>query len=331
MSHNVYIFSTAFISSAFLVGLFRLWSIKKDWLAHPNHRSSHKVATPTGAGVTMVLLYGLGLVYFLFVSASVSMDLVWLAPLLLGVMGAVDDRVDLSGLLRFAIYAVVLVFAVAQYADAIKQSFAPVDIAWHWLAWGLMSLMLLWWVNLFNFMDGINGLAGLEAVYLILATLLLGNDVQLVDGQLSMLVVGSALGLLCWNFPKARVFMGDAGSIFLATFIGILALSAQINIWVFAILGAGFIVDASYTLAVRLLQKQKWYEAHRSHAYQKLARILGSHTKVVGWMMAINILWLLPMACYANKQVYYAPLIMLVAWLPLLGCCYKLQAGHVDK
>jgi Fuc2NAc and GlcNAc transferase len=150
--------------------------------------------------------------------------------------------------------------------------------------------------------------------------------------SLSISVAAILCGFLGWNFPRARVFMGDVGSAFLGFLLGLWALWSHIHggptLAVWAILGACFIADASYTLAVRMGTGQRWYEAHRSHAYQKLtSRWRDSHIKPVAVFMGVNLAWLLPLAWAIHSSQLAAPTALLLAYLPLIVGCYVLKAG----
>ncbi|MCF8976462.1 glycosyl transferase, partial [Pseudomonas edaphica] len=137
-----------------------------------------------------------------------------------------------------------------------------------------------------------------------------------------------------WNFPKARIFMGDAGSGFLGITLGVLSLQAawvspQL-LWSWLILLGVFITDATWTLLRRLLRGDKVYEAHRSHAYQFASRQFGKHAPVTLVVAAINIGWLLPMALLVGNGTVDGFLGLLVAYLPLIALAVKFRAGEKE-
>jgi Fuc2NAc and GlcNAc transferase len=156
------------------------------------------------------------------------------------------------------------------------------------------------------------------------------------------------IGFLLWNRPPARIFLGDVGSTFLGFVLGMLALSSiaqgLLSPWVWLILGGVFIVDATLTLLRRMLQGERWHEAHRSHAYQKATSRLAFHFEkskgfvteralarahglVTLLILALNILWLLPMAYAAQYWPAWGLGFVFVAWLPLLLLALHLEAG----
>ena len=201
----------------------------------------------------------------------------------------------------------------------------------------LLTLWLAWSINLFNFMDGINGIASIEAASV------LGNMALLMflSGQpvhvwfFFALVATCSLGFLVWNFPRARIFMGDVGSGFLGSLIGglsILALvQAEVYFWALLILYGVFVADSTVTLIRRALHGEKVYQAHRSHAYQHTAQRLGSHTPVTLAVLAINLLWLLPWAWLVVSGLFSGFLALLMAYAPIVALVWRLGAGRRSK
>ncbi len=192
---------------------------------------------------------------------------------------------------------------------------------------------LVWLTNLFNFMDGIDGLAGMEAV----CVSVFGGTLLFLRGlasysQLSWLLAAASLGFLLWNWPPAKIFMGDAGSGFLGFTLGTLALFSSSSspglIWPWLILLAAFIVDATVTLLRRMFSRARWYEAHRSHAYQHAARAWASHPKVTLAVAAINIGWLFPLAWTASRFPQAAPALAALSAVPLVYITLRFEAGR---
>lgn len=200
----------------------------------------------------------------------------------------------------------------------------------------LAAFYLVWLLNLYNFMDGIDGIASVEAICVCLGACLLawvGGWSQLVWAPLLLAVcVG---GFLCWNFPPARIFMGDAGSGFLGIILGGLSLQAATVsanlLWGWLILLGVFIVDATFTLARRLLRGDKVYEAHRSHAYQFASRRFGSHLPVTIAVALINMFWLLPIALAVTHFGLDGSIALIVAYAPLLFLAIRFRAGELEK
>jgi len=184
-------------------------------------------------------------------------------------------------------------------------------------------------------MDGIDGIASVEAISVCLGGYLL----YMLTGQFALatlpLVLGvSVAGFLCWNFPPARIFMGDAGSGFLGIALGTLSLQAgwvaPELFWSWLILLGVFVCDATFTLIRRLMRGDKVYEAHRSHAYQYASRQFGRHLPVTVAVGAINLFWLLPVALLVGTQRLDGLLGVLIAYLPLVALAAKFHAGELE-
>jgi Fuc2NAc and GlcNAc transferase len=179
-------------------------------------------------------------------------------------------------------------------------------------------------------MDGINGIASIEAITVCFGMSFvywLANETALVPKVL--IIAAIVLGFLPWNFPKAKIFMGDVGSNFLGLLFGILSLQAffisRQLFWSWLILLGVFITDASITLMRRSLQGEKIYQAHCNHAYQNAARKIGSHIPVTLFVLVVNITWLLPLAGLVALQYLNGFIGLLIAYLPLCGLVFALQ------
>jgi len=188
-------------------------------------------------------------------------------------------------------------------------------------------------LNLYNFMDGIDGLAAIElltigAILLLLMTIVPDNSQLLMPIALMMCCVG---GFILWNWAPAKIFMGDIGSGFIGFFFFYLILMSNMSLLTWAILLAGFWVDTTYTLIYRVFTKQKWYQAHRSHAYQKLAIRWSSHAKVSISLAIINIVWLFPLSVASVVLPSFKWLLVFIAISPLLAFCIYIKAGKPDK
>ncbi|MGR8953673.1 MAG: glycosyl transferase, partial [Gammaproteobacteria bacterium] len=149
------------------------------------------------------------------------------------------------------------------------------------------------------------------------------------------LLAAAAAGFLHWNFPPAKIFMGDAGSGFLGIVLGLISVQAAwINphwFWSWLCLLGVFIVDATWTLLQRFRRGEKLHEAHRSHAYQFAARHYGAHKPVTLFVGAVNLLWLLPWAVSIGLGFIDGVLGVAAAYLPLILLAIKFDAGGLEK
>jgi Fuc2NAc and GlcNAc transferase len=190
--------------------------------------------------------------------------------------------------------------------------------------------------NLYNFMDGINGLAALEAISVCMSMALIYWMQATNKDVINFLIIISAstAGFLYWNFPRAKLFMGDAGSLFLGLSLGLLAvesLTEDIRIFSAWLIMLGvFIVDASYTLFYRLITRQAVHQAHRTHAYQKIAIKFNSHTYATLAIVVINLLWLLPIAITVTTTQLHFAIALPIAYAPLLLIAHKFHAGRIE-
>ncbi|MNZ48465.1 putative undecaprenyl-phosphate N-acetylglucosaminyl 1-phosphate transferase [compost metagenome] len=217
---------------------------------------------------------------------------------------------------------------------------APINLFGHefslgWFGYVIAAFYLVWMLNLYNFMDGIDGLASVEAICACVGACL----VYWIAGHSSLaiapLVLAMAvLGFLVWNFPPAKIFMGDAGSGFLGIILAVMSLYAAwtnpLFLWAWLILLGVFIVDATFTLIRRLLRGDKVYEAHRSHGYQYASRKYGSHRAVTLAIAAINLLWLVPMAILVVMQYLDGMAGLVLAYVPLVLLAFKFHAGELE-
>ncbi|EKT4532931.1 glycosyl transferase, partial [Pseudomonas putida] len=191
---------------------------------------------------------------------------------------------------------------------------------------------LVWMLNLYNFMDGIDGIASVEAI----TTSLGGALAALIAGQTglvapALLLAAATGGFLLWNFPPARIFMGDAGSGFLGMMLAALSIQAAQAapelLWSWLILLGVFVVDATWTLLRRIARGEKFYEAHRSHAYQFASRQHGRHKPITIAIVAINVLWLLPLSLMVAGGWVDGLTGSLIAYSPLLLLATRYNAG----
>ena len=325
----------AFLASASLTALVRRYLLRRKVLDIPNGRSSHSLPTPRGGGLSIVVVF-LGIVLRFAhrgaISASLGSALIWGGLAVAGV-GFLDDHFPIPARVRLLVH-----FAAAGWALWKLNGMGPLHLGWIIWNWGwvgqLVALVgLVWMINLYNFMDGIDGIAGVEAVCasglggLLLAWSGLGGL-----AECALVLAAASAGFLVWNWPPARIFMGDVGSGFLGFVFGVLAIASSKErpwmLWPWLILLSIFIVDSIVTLLRRLLTGARWYQAHCSHAYQHAARRWGSHSKVTLTIAAVNVAWLFPLAYGACVWPAAAPLFAVVALAPLVYTAFRYDAGQ---
>ena len=201
-----------------------------------------------------------------------------------------------------------------------------------WLSSTLIVFFTVWSINLFNFMDGIDGIASLEAITVALGGALIWSLAgHSTSWWLALLLAACVCGFLVLNFPPARIFMGDAGSGFLGFAVAVLALWCGSEhphlFWAWLILLGCFMVDASTTLVRRVRRGERFYVAHRSHAYQFASRRFSSHLRVSLAVAALNLAWLLPWALAVALRWVDGLLAVGLAYAPLIGLAFYFKAG----
>lgn len=263
----------------------------RRWLLdHPNERSLHEQPTTRSGGLAIasgVLLGGVAAAVFV----SASNHTIWLGIGAL-VIFAVSFRDDISHVhpaIRMSVHLLVaLMLVFAGFAiDGIDLPGTRWPLA-QWLAAAVTCLYVAWLVNLYNFMDGMDGFAGGMAVFGFATYALLGAmSGQVAFAALCAVVAAASAGYLLFNFPPARIFMGDAGSSLLGFLAAGLSLWASreaiFPLWIAVLIFSPFIVDATFTLARRLRRRERVWEAHKSHCYQRLVQLGWGHRKTVLW------------------------------------------------
>jgi Fuc2NAc and GlcNAc transferase len=309
------------LCSALFCGLYLLLARRWQILDRPNARSSHSLPTPHGGGVPLFLAFGAGLWCAAFMYGPWDRAYMTLAGMagFLVLLGVLDDLRGLPVRLRFICYGLCCLLASASLLQGVQAD----SMLWRGVLVVVSAFILLWSLNLYNFMDGIDGIAATQCIVACCSVALLswltggGQDYALF----CLLLAAAHLGFLLWNWPPARLFMGDAGSVpsgFLLAGLALLgAVQGQINPLCWVILLALFITDASWTLVWRMCSGQSFTQPHRLHAYQRLSRRWDSHLAVDMLILAGNALWLFPLAWAAQIWPGYGLILVILAYLPL--------------
>jgi len=323
--------------SFFLTQLLRHYALVQRLVDVPNARSSHVAPTPRGGGLAIVLSFLLA-VALLFATGVISLG-VFAACVgtggLIAVIGFMDDHGHIAARWRLLGHFAAASWGLFWLGGLPVVTVLGFDFDLGWVGDILAVFYLVWMLNLYNFMDGIDGIASVEAICVCLGICLLywiSDMPELI--WLPLFLAASVIGFLWWNFPPARIFMGDAGSGFLGGVLGLLSLHAAWTepqmLWAWVILLGVFIVDATFTLLRRLFRGDKVYEAHRSHAYQFASRKMGSHMAVTLAVGMINICWLLPVALLVSKFELDGLVGVVVAYAPLVFLALKYRAGEPE-
>jgi Fuc2NAc and GlcNAc transferase len=318
-----------------LTGLLRRYALTHRLLDVPNARSSHTAPTPRGGGVAIVATFlgGLPLLWAWGLLSAPAMLALLGAGAGVALIGFVDDQGHIPAHWRLAAHFLGAAWVLVWLGGLPPLPVLGTMIDLGWLGHLLAVLFLVWLLNLYNFMDGIDGIAGTEAV-----SVCLGGAVCYalaapggVEWAAPALLLAAVAGFLFWNFPPAKIFMGDAGSGFLGLMLGAFAVQAAwvepALFWSWVILLGVFVVDATVTLVRRVLRGERFYEAHRSHAYQYASRRYGAHRPVTVAVALINLFWLLPLAVLVAVGVLDGAIGVAVAYAPLALLTFQFRAG----
>ncbi len=289
------LFAGAFVLSVLLTAWIRRSALAWSLLDIPNTRSSHRVPTPRGGGLAIALSWCAVLI------ALMAMNVLegWVGLALIGgggsiaLIGWLDDRFHLSPVVRAVVHLVASGWAVwcVGGLPSMNLGLGPWPLGWLG-AWGAV-VGISWLANVYNFMDGIDGLAGGEAV----SVSLVAGGLMAAAGAWGLAsaawgLAAASAGFLVFNWPPAKIFMGDVGSGLLGYGFGVLAVASErmgaLPLGVWMILLGVFVVDATATLIRRVIGGERWYEAHRSHAYQRAVEAGYSHRQVTVSVLALN-------------------------------------------
>jgi Fuc2NAc and GlcNAc transferase len=349
-----WLIALSFLLSLGLTGLARSYALRRGLMDRPNSRSSHLVETPRGGGIAFVLVYLALLSWSMSASNQIAGDGGYFnLALLLGgglvvLIGFIDDHRHVSAMVRFLVHLIAAGIAVTLLYTPVIYLWPGLGLHGWWLN-GLIVIGLVWLLNLYNFMDGIDGIASLQGITVLCgaALILMLNQAGWEAIEWLLMLAACIAGFLLWNWPPAKIFMGDAASGFIGYALGVFALytanAYPVSLWSWLILLGLFVVDATWTLGVRIAKGEKWYQPHAKHAYQHLARRRQAlcidrgipelrcralaHRWVILYSLLINLLWLLPLAWLAALFPVHGLALTLIAFTPLIILVRLLGAG----
>ena len=303
--------------SAVLTWLARRYALRRQLLDHPGERRSHHVATPRGGGIAIVVtaLVGLAAGALLYPAAAAHLAIFAAGLVLVAGIGWWDDHRPLPAVRRLLVHMLASVLLAGLVWQATGNALQAV----------LLFLVATALVNLWNFMDGINGIA---SGYALVGALSLAAVMPMPFALLAVVVAAGCLGFLPFNFPRARIFMGDVGSgalgYLMAALAGLASVATSIHWLALLIPLSAFIVDAGFTLSSRMLSGQRWMEPHTQHVYQRAVKAGWSHTQVTGVYILLGLVG----AAVLALSVRLAPLQqagLALAWGALLACLWAVM------
>lgn len=307
----MFIYFACFTVSLILTYIIRAVAVKKKLLAMPNERSSHTVPTPHGGGIAIAVVWFSGL-FILKYQGSIDSKLFYalLCGVLVSAVSYLDDVYELSPKKRLMAQAVASICAIYFLGGIKFLNFSVFTVNNQIISAVFAFFMIMWFINLYNFLDGIDGHAGLEAIFLSVAGFLL-------FGGEHFIILGCAVaGFQFWNWHRAKIFMGDVGSTLLGFNIAVFSLYYQgtdTSILVWIVLFGAFWFDATLTLYRRYRNGEKLSQAHKKHAYQRITQAGWRHDQTVLAVLGINILLYVMVVTMKIEYAFVLSLVLLYA------------------
>lgn len=326
------------VTSLVLTETMRRYAVNKSLIDLPNNRGAHDVPTPRGGGGAIVLGFFVALLFLSQLESESTTQIIAVigAGVIVALVGFIDDHGHVAARWRLLVHFLAS-FWILYWLGGVP----PVSLFGFLYDVGIfgsiiVAIWLVWLLNLFNFMDGIDGLASIEALTVCVGGAIISASVTADSlGVLIPLVLsGAVAGFLIWNYPPAKIFMGDVGSGFLGITLGALMLHAAWAdsnlLWSWIILLGVFVVDSTFTLLRRVIRGDKIYEAHRTHAYQYAARQFGSHKVVSLFVGLINLMWLFPISLIVGLGWVDGVAGVVFSYIPLIWLAYYFNAGKSE-
>ena len=289
MNKYIVLFVGIAILSFFLTYLIKLYAVKFRILDVPNIRSSHVLPTPRGGGLAIVICWYTGIT-FLFAYNQIDDNLYYafLSGSILAIISLIDDIKSLKPVIRLSGQLISASLAVLFLRDNLFINISGWIIDSEFVLIPFFIIGIVWFVNLYNFLDGIDGYASIEAICI-------AGVIYIFTGNIiCLLIVASITGFLFWNWPKAKIFMGDVGSTQLGFILIVLGIylnnENRFSIMDWIILTSPFWFDATYTLFRRWKNNEKLSQAHKKHLYQRIVQSGFTHLQTDLALISINIL-----------------------------------------
>jgi len=312
---NYLFFSSIIVLLTYILCLsYRKIAVRRGVTANLNFRTLHSEVTPKGGGITFPIIFLLSLLTFQYLNFSISTNSLYAAicALIFSTFGLWDDYRDVTSGVKLIIQIIfsVLVLFFLLPLEQLSSDFSFL------ILFILLLFIVIWTINSINFMDGIDGLAASLCLFYFFSTFSMSYLFSPEKPLLESLVLFSiCLGFLLINFSKKNLFMGDSGSLFLGfvvSFFSIQSIQDQsFSIWYWLIILSYCLTETTLTTFYRIIYIRKWYGAHRSHAYQNLARIKNNHWKITLAIFMYHLLWLFPLA-YLSISTSISPMYLVV-------------------
>jgi UDP-N-acetylmuramyl pentapeptide phosphotransferase/UDP-N-acetylglucosamine-1-phosphate transferase len=293
--------------SYLLTFLIMRYAVRKKMTVIPNERSLHDIPTPKGGGIAIVLTWYTGIT-ILFLSGIIERSLYFalLSGVMLAIVSLIDDIKGLRPIIRLIIHFLTATLAF-YFLEGLRPLVIPgFNINYNFLTYPLAIIGMVWFINLFNFMDGVDGFASVEVITISAVLFVMSWNI------ITILLIVCVTGFLCWNWPKAKIFMGDVGSTQLGFILVVLGVyfhnTFEFSILNWIMLTSPFWFDATLTLFRRWRNKENLSEAHRKHVYQRVVQAGFSHEKVNIFLILINLFIITLIIIYREIKVLQIPI-----------------------
>lgn len=296
--------------SFLLTFLIKRYANRNKLLAVPNERSLHDIPTPRGGGLAIVISWYIGITGF-YLSGIIEGTLYFalLSGILIAIVSFLDDLTGVKPIIRLIIHFITAIIAFI-FLHGLRPLVLPeISMNYNYIIYPLTIVGMVWFINLFNFMDGVDGFASVEAIIICAVLFVFTWNLS------AILLIVCISGFLYWNWPKASIFLGDTGSTQLGFILVVMGIYFH-NIMEFSVLNwimltSPFWFDATLTLYRRWRNNEKLNEAHRKHVYQRIVQSGFSHLKVNMYLIAVNCIVLIIILIYREFKFLQIPLFIL--------------------
>jgi Fuc2NAc and GlcNAc transferase len=296
--------------SFILTSRIRRYATEKQYLAVPNERSLHDRPTPHGGGIAFTSVWYIGITVLYFAGGlERNLYLALICGSAVAVVSLADDIWGIKPIYRLLVHFMAA-FASFWLLSGLRPLIMPeIHFNYNFIVYPIAIIGMVWFINLFNFMDGVDGFASVEAICIALVLFIISGN------TINLLLIACVSGFLYWNWPKARIFMGDVGSTQLGFILIVLGISFH-NHYDFSIinwvmLSSPFWFDATLTLYRRWRNGDKLSEGHRKHAYQRIVQAGYSHKKAIYYLMFVNLAILILILIYREIKILQIPIFII--------------------
>jgi Fuc2NAc and GlcNAc transferase len=273
----------------------------------PNERSLHDIPVPKGGGIAITLTWYIGLTILFFIGIiERSLYFALLSGIMIALVSLIDDIKGLKPIIRLIVHFIAAILAF-YFLKGLRPFVMPeISFNYNFLVYPLAIVGMVWFINLFNFMDGVDGFASVEVITISAVLFVMSWNI------ITILLIVCVTGFLCWNWPKAKIFMGDVGSTQLGFILVVLGIyfhnTLEFSILNWIMLTSPFWFDATLTLFRRWRNKEKLSEAHRKHVYQRIVQAGFSHEKVNIFLIFINLIIITLIIIYREFKFLQIPI-----------------------